>query len=101
MQVSQIRCKLEAEVKRIIVKSSHELLVTTSFGTLLLSSSSHKSVFNPYQLDPSISPQLIPQLIAKKDFTSAVLVALKLNLNMRKLVRKIPSQFVKAVVNEL
>ena len=75
--------------------------MTTSFGTLLVTSSSHKSVFNPYQLSPSISPQIIPELIKSKDFTSAVLVALKLNLDMRKLVRKIPVQYANAVTGEL
>jgi hypothetical protein len=92
---------LEAEVKKIIVKNSQELIVTTSYGTLLLTSSGHKSVFNPYQLSPSISPQMIPELISRKDYTSAVLVALKLNMNIRKLITKIPSHFVKAIIAEL
>ena len=93
--------KLEVEVKKIIVNSQSELLVTTSFGTLVISSSGMKSVFNPYQLSPSISPQMIPELVSRKDFTSAVLVELKLNMNIRKLIKKIPAQYVKAVVGEL
>jgi len=58
-------------------------------------------VFNPYQLSPSINPQMLPELINRKDYTSAVLVALKLNMNIRKLITKIPNQFVKAIVAEI
>lgn len=67
----------------------------------MLSSSSHKSVFNPYQLSPSLSPQMIPQFISEQDYTSAVLVGLKLNLNIRKLIKKIPVQFASSVIGEL
>ena len=59
-------------------------------GTLLLSSIEKKTIFNPYQLSPSINPKMIPDLIRTKDFTSAIIIALKLNLNIRKLITKIP-----------
>lgn len=84
-----------------MVKSARELLVTTSFGTLVLSSIEQKAVFNPYNLSPSLKPQMIPELISNKDFTSALLVALKLNTDARKLLKKIPVEYVKAVVCEL
>lgn len=44
---------------------------------------------------------MIPELVAKNDFTSALLVALKLNINPRKLIKKIPIEYVKSVSNEL
>lgn len=44
---------------------------------------------------------MLPGLISNKDFTSAVLVGLKLNVNIRKLIRKIPNQYVKSIVGEL
>jgi hypothetical protein len=96
-----LRTKLEVEVRKIVVKSARELLVTTSFGTLVLSNIEKKAVFNPYNLSPSLKPQMIPELINNKDFTSALLVALKLNINGRKLLTKIPAEYVKAVVCEL
>lgn len=76
-------------------------MITTSFGTLLLSTVEQKAVFNPYNLSPSLTPQMIPELIQKKDFTSALLITLKLNLNARKLLMKIPAEHVKAIVCEL
>lgn len=44
---------------------------------------------------------MILELITNKDFTSALLVALKLNINVRKLLKKIPAEYVKAIVCEL
>lgn len=85
-----MRTKLEVEVRKIVVKSAKELLICTSFGTLILSTVEQKAVFNPYHLSPSLSPQMIPQLIINKDYTSALLVSLKLNINARKLLSKIP-----------
>ena len=84
-----------------MVKNSNELLVTTSFGTLLISAKGHKSVFNPYQLAPSLSPQLIPELIESKNYTSAILVALKLNMSVKALLKKIPIQYSKATISEM
>jgi hypothetical protein len=84
-----------------VVKSARELLVTTSFGTLVLSSVEQKAVFNPYNLSPSLKPQMISELIRDKNFTSALLVALKLNMDARKLLTKIPVGYVKAIVCEL
>ena len=77
------------EVRKIIVKNNKSLLISTSFGTLILSSNQKKSVFNPYELSPNLSPKIIPELIKNKDYTSALLVSLKLNINPRKLLRKI------------
>jgi hypothetical protein len=91
---------LEVEVRKIIVKNAKELLITTSFGTLILSTVEQKAVFNPYHLSPYLSPKMIPELIQKKDYTSALLVALKLNINARKLLAKIPIEHVKAIVCE-
>lgn len=88
-------------MRKIVVKNSRELLITTSFGTLILSTVEQKAVFNPYNLSPSLRPQMIPELIQNKDFTSALLVALKLNINARKLLTKIPAEYVKATVSEL
>lgn len=44
---------------------------------------------------------MIPKLLLDKDFTSALLVALKLSLNVRKLLAKISIEHVKAIVCEL
>jgi hypothetical protein len=44
---------------------------------------------------------MLPELIVKKDYTSAVLVSLKLNLNIRKLIKKIPAQDVNSIMAEL
>lgn len=89
------------EVRKIVVKSAKELLISTSFGTLILSTVEQKAVFNPYHLSPSLSPQMIPELIKNKDYTSALLVSLKLNINARKLLAKVPIEHVKAIVCEL
>jgi selenophosphate synthase len=78
-------------VRKIVVKNSRELLITTSFGTLILSTVEQKAVFNPYNLSPMLRPQMIPELIQNKDYTSALLIALKLNINARKLLTKIPA----------
>lgn len=87
------------EVRKIVVKSARELLITTSFGTLVLSSIEQKAVFNPYHLSPSLTPKMIPEMIHNKDYTSALLVALKLNLNVRKLLAKIPIEHAKAIIS--
>lgn len=76
-------------------------MITTSFGTLILSSVEQKAVFNPYNLSPSLTPHMIPELVKDKDYTSALLITLKLNLNARKLLTKIPAEHVKAIVCEL
>lgn len=68
---------------------------------MILSSTGLKSVFNPYQLSPSITPQIIPEFIKNQDYTSALLVALKLNINIRKLLRKIPAQHIHSIMAEL
>jgi hypothetical protein len=44
---------------------------------------------------------MIPDLIRNKDFTSAIIITLKLNLNIKKLITKIPIEYSKAVVSEL
>jgi hypothetical protein len=44
---------------------------------------------------------MIPEFLRNKDYTSAVLVTLKLNVDIRKLIRKIPGQYVKAIIGEL
>jgi hypothetical protein len=44
---------------------------------------------------------MIPELIRNRDFTSALLIALKLNINARKLLTKIPAEHVKSTVCEL
>lgn len=83
------------------MKSTKELAVSTSFGTLLLTTVPNTTVFNPYQLQPNLTPALIPELIANQDYSSALLVTLKLNLNLKKLLKKIPIEFVKVVASEL
>jgi len=68
---------------------------------LILSTVEQRAVFNPYQLSPNLTPAIIPALVNNKDYTSALLVALKLNLNIRTLLRKIPIQHVNSTVGEL
>ncbi len=83
--------KLEVDVKKIIVLNAKEIAVNTSFGVLVMSPlSSRKEIFNPYELTPNLTPELLPELYAKKEFSSFLLVGLKLNMNIRKLVSKIP-----------
>jgi hypothetical protein len=94
--------KLEVDVKRIIVINSKEIAVNTSFGVLLISPlSSRKEIFNPYELTPNLVPEMLPELHAKKEFSSFIIVGLKLNINIRKLLSKIPLQYLNQTLAEI
>jgi hypothetical protein len=68
---------------------------------LPLESSSRKEIFNPYELTPNLVPEMLPELHVKKEFSSFIIVGLKLNINIRKLLSKIPLQYLNQTLAEI
>ena len=93
--------KLEVDVKRIIVINSKEIAVNTSFGVLLISPLLQKGNLQPYELTPNLVPEMLPELHAKNEFSSFIIVGLKLNINIRKLLSKIPLQHLNQTLTEI
>lgn len=60
IDVSEIRKKLEVDVRKIIVLDTNSLAVCTSFGVFIYSNlMRNKHIFNPHELDPSLTPSKI------------------------------------------
>lgn len=93
---------MEVDVNKIIVLDASSISVCTSFGVFIYSSSLRtKLVFNPYDLDPSLTPAKVCQMINQKQYSSAISGALSLNMSIRKVLTKIPMNSIDQIVSEL
>jgi hypothetical protein len=90
------------DVRKIVVLDNQSLAVCTSFGVFIYSSELHnRHVFNPYELDPSLTPAKVVKMLEAKEYSSAVSGALRLNIPIRKLLKKIPTEFIRQAVSEI
>jgi periodic tryptophan protein 2 len=99
LDVSRRSKRMEISVNRIIV-SDKEFAVGTNFGIMIFGLS-RRSCFSPYELLPKLTPSMIPELLNEKQYTSAVIVALKLNIPIRKLLSKLHSKYTQQICEEL
>lgn len=90
------------DVRKIVVLDGQSIAVCTSFGVFTYSSELHnRHVFNPYELDPSLTPAKVVKMLEAKEYSSALAGALGLNMPIRKLLKKIPTSFIKQTVSEI
>lgn len=61
----------------------------------------NKFIFNPYDLDPSLTPAKVCEMIKNKEYASAISGALSLNMPIRKVLNKIPMESISQTVSEL
>lgn len=83
-----------------LVMSDKQLTVATNFGVLVYGPS-RRSCFSPYELLPKLTSSVLPELIERRQYASALIVALKLSLPMRKLLSKIHTQCIPQICSEL
>lgn len=89
-------------MRKIIVLDSQSIAVCTSFGVFTYSSAlKNKYIFNPYELDPTMTPAKVCQMILSEEYSAAISGALSLNMPIRKLLRKIPMQNIRQTISEL
>lgn len=88
------------DVKKIVLLSHNSIAVNTSFGVLIYSSNlNNKTIFNPYELLPTITPETVIELLKNKQYSPALIAAIQLNLPIKNVLKKIPIQFIKQTIN--
>lgn len=83
-----------------LVMADRHLAVATNFGVLVYGPS-NRVCFSPYELLPKLTPSMLPELIEQCQYGSAVIVALKLNIPVRKLLGKLNSKHIPQICSEL
>lgn len=102
MDISDVRKGLEVEIREIVSRGSKEAVVVTSFGVMVFGGSQFsRKVFNPVELKLDMTPAMLPGLIKNGEYSSAVLVTLKLNLNVRLLLLKLPIMHLNTILSNL
>ena len=82
---------MEVDVKKVVIIDAQSLVICTSFGVFTYSTALYsRKVFNPYDLDPSMTPSKIINMIQSKQFSSALSGAISMNFPIKKLLKKIP-----------
>lgn len=83
-----------------MILDTQSVAVCTSFGVFIYSTGLHsRHVFNPYELDPTLTPVKIVNMLTSKEYSSAVSGALSLNMPIRKLIKKIPTSNIQQTVS--
>ena len=99
LDVSKRSRRMELAVSGLVA-TDRQFAVATNFGVLVYGLSS-RTCFSPYELLPKLTPAMLPELMEQHQYGSAVIVALKLNIPVRKLIGKIHSKHIPQICSEL